>query len=309
MSISGVMRPGHAQIRVLDMEEATQFYGNVLGLIETGRDSIGRVYYRAWDERDHNSLILEPSDRAGLDHLAFKVISEDILEKLESDLRAYGVPTERIAAGELLHTGERVRFEIASGHLIDLYAEKSKAITPQTVVNPPPWNPEAERGIAPSRFDHALIYGPDIEKVQDLFVNVLGFYLTEQVMLEDNETQLAIFLSCSNKAHDIALVRDERAGKLHHVSFLLESWERVLRAADLMSMNRVPIDIGPTRHGITRGSTIYAFDPSGNRFENFCGGYQPYPDWDPLTWTWDEVGAAIFYHDRALNERFLEVVT
>jgi catechol 2,3-dioxygenase len=309
MSISGVMRPGHAQIRVLDMEEATQFYGNVLGLIETGRDSVGRVYYRAWDERDHNSLILEPSDRAGLDHLAFKVVSEDILEKLESDLRAYGVSTERIAAGELLHTGERVRFEIASGHLIDLYAEKSKAITPQNVVNPPPWNPEAERGIAPSRFDHALIYGPDIEKVQDLFVNVLGFYLTEQVMLEDNETQLAIFLSCSNKAHDIALVRDERPGKLHHISFLLESWERVLRAADLMSMSRVPIDIGPTRHGITRGSTIYAFDPSGNRFETFCGGYQPYPDWDPLTWTWDEVGAAIFYHDRALNERFLEVVT
>jgi catechol 2,3-dioxygenase len=309
MSISGVMRPGHAQIRVLDMDEATHFYGNVLGLVETGRDSVGRVYYRAWDERDHNSLILEPSDRAGLDHLAFKVLSVDILEKLDSDLRAYGVPTERIPAGELLHTGERVRFEIASGHVIDLYAEKSKAITPQNVVNPPPWNPESEHGIAPSRFDHALIYGPDVEKVQKLFVEVLGFYLTEQVLLEDNETQLAIFLSCSNKAHDIALVRDERPGKLHHVSFLLESWERVLRAADLMSMNRVPIDIGPTRHGITRGSTIYAFDPSGNRFETFCGGYQPYPDWDPLTWTWDEVGAAIFYHDRALNERFLEVVT
>jgi catechol 2,3-dioxygenase len=309
MSISGVMRPGHAQIRVLDMDEATNFYGNTLGLIETGRDSVGRVYYRAWDERDHNSIILEKSDRAGLDHLAFKVASVDTLEKLDSDLRAYGVPTERIPAGELLHTGERVRFEIASGHQIDLYAEKSKVATPQTVVNPPPWNPESERGIAPSRFDHALIYGPDVEKVQKLFVEVLGFYLTEQVLLEDNETQLAIFLSCSNKAHDIALVRDERPGKLHHVSFLLESWERVLRAADLMSMNRVPIDIGPTRHGITRGSTIYAFDPSGNRFETFCGGYQPYPDWDPLTWTWDEVGAAIFYHDRALNERFLEVVT
>lgn len=309
MGISGVMRPGHAQIRVLDMDEATNFYGNVLGLIETGRDSVGRVYYRAWDERDHNSLILEPSDRAGIDHLAFKVASVDTLEKLESDLKAYGVSTERIAAGELLHTGERVRFEIASGHLIDLYAEKSKVQTPQTVTNPPPWNAESERGIAPSRFDHALIYGPDIEKVQDLFVNVLGFYLTEQVLLEDGKTQLTCFLSCSNKAHDLALVRDERAGKLHHVSFLLESWERVLRAADIMSMNKVPIDIGPTRHGITRGSTIYAFDPSGNRFETFCGGYQPYPDWEPLTWTIDEVGTAIFYHDRALNERFLEVVT
>jgi catechol 2,3-dioxygenase len=309
MALKGVMRPGHVEIRVLDMEEATQFYGEVLGLIETGRDSVGRVYYRAWDERDHNSIILKPADTAGIDHMAFKVVSPDILEKLDSDLRAYGVPTERVAAGELLHTGERVRFEIASGHLIDLYAEKSKVVTPQTVVNPPPWNPETERGIAPTRFDHALLYGPDVEKVQKLFVEVLGFYMTEQVLLEDGETQLAIFLSCSNKAHDLALVRHEEPGKLHHISFLLESWERVLRAADLMSMSRVPIDIGPTRHGITRGSTIYAFDPSGNRFETFCGGYQPYPDWDPLTWTWDEVGAAIFYHDRALNERFLEVVT
>ena len=60
MALKGVMRPGHAEIRVLDMDEATNFYGNVLGLIETGRDSAGRVYYRAWDERDHNSIILKP---------------------------------------------------------------------------------------------------------------------------------------------------------------------------------------------------------------------------------------------------------
>jgi len=26
---------------------------------------------------------------------------------------------------------------------------------------------------------------------------------------------------------------------------------------------------GPTRHGITRGQTIYFFDPSGNRNESF----------------------------------------
>jgi hypothetical protein len=80
------------------------------------------------------------------------------------------------------------------------------------------------------------------------------------------------------KAHDIAFVRHGEPGKLHHVSFKLDSWEQVLRAADIMSMNRVSIDIGPTRHGITRGTTIYAFDPSGNRFETFCGGYETYPD-------------------------------
>lgn len=309
MAVTGVLRPGHAQVRVLDLDEGVNFYGNVLGLTEVGRDGQGRVYFRAWDERDHHSLILRQADQAGIDFFAFKVASSADLDKFEKDLNAYGVATSRIPAGDLLETGERVRFEIPSGHQIELYAEKGPADTPQMSNNPPPWNPEAEKGIAPIRLDHCLLYGPDIEKVQKLFEDVLGFYLVEEVLLEDGKTQLAIWLSCSNKAHDIAFVRHGEPGKLHHVSFLLESWEKVLRAADIMSMNKVPIDMGPTRHGVTRGTTIYAFDPSGNRFETFSGGYQSYPDWKHITWTWDEVGPAVFYHDRALNPAFLEVVT
>lgn len=309
MGMTGVLRPGHAAIRVLDMKEATHFYGEVLGLIEVGRDSYGRVYYRAWDERDHHSIVLREADSAGIDFFGFKVDSCATLARLEADVQAYGLKTERIPAGDLLQTGERVRFEIVSGHAIELYAEKGKANSPQMVDNPPPWNAESERGIAPTRLDHALLYGPDIEKVQDFFVKVLGFYLTEQILMEDGKTQLAIWLACSNKAHDIAFVRHHEPNKLHHVSFLLDSWEKVLRAADIMSMNKISIDMGPTRHGVTRGTTIYAFDPSGNRFETFSGGYQTYPDWDPLTWTWDEVGTAVYYHDRALNPAFLEVVT
>lgn len=309
MGVTGVLRPGHAAIRVLDLREAEHFYGTVLGLIETGRDRHGRVYYRAWDERDHHSIILREADRAGIDFFGFKVDSCATLARLESDIRAYGYATERLPAGDLIQTGDRVRFEIASGHLIELYCEKGKANSPQMVTNPPPWNPEAERGIGPIRFDHGLLYGPDIEKVQDFFVNILGFYLTEQILMEDGKTQLAIWLACSNKAHDIAFVRHPEPNKLHHISFLLDSWEKVLRAADIMSMNKISIDMGPTRHGVTRGTTIYAFDPSGNRFETFAGGYQAYPDWDPLTWTWDEVGAAVYYHDRQLNPAFLEVVS
>jgi len=294
---------------VLDLEEGVNHYKNVLGLVETGRDAQGRVYFKAWDERDHNSLILREADSAGMDFFAFKVADKATLEKLDADLKAYGVTTERIPAGELLETGERVRFMIPSGHAIELYAEKTDVGNGMEYVNPDPWTPDAERGIAPVRLDHALLYGPDIEKVQKLFEDVLGFYLVERVLMEDGKTDLAIWLSCSHKAHDIALVRHPEPGKLHHVSFLLDTWEKVLRAADIMSMNKVSIDIGPTRHGVTRGTTIYAFDPSGNRFETFCGGYQPYPDYAPITWTWEEVGTGVFYHDRKLNERFLTVVS
>lgn len=309
MATTGVMRPGHIQLRVLDIEESVEFYKNVLGLVETGRDASGRVYFKAWDEYDHNSVILRPADRAGMDFIGFKVRDVATLNQLEADLQAYGVATERLPAGELLETGERVRFTIPTGHVMELYAEKTCVGNGQSNVNPDPWTAESEHGIAPVRFDHCLLYGPDIEGNLKLFTEVLGFYLVEQVMLEDGVQQLAIFISCGHKAHDLAFVRHPEPNKLHHVSFLLPTWERVLRAADIMSMNRVSIDIGPTRHGITRGQTIYAFDPSGNRFETFAQGYETYPDAPVRTWTFDEVGAGIFYHDRVLNERFLTVVT
>ena len=52
MAMTGVLRPGHAQVRVLNLEESVHFYRNVLGLVETGRDAQGRVYavvnWEAW---------------------------------------------------------------------------------------------------------------------------------------------------------------------------------------------------------------------------------------------------------------------
>ncbi len=308
MAMTGVLRPGHAVLRVLDLDESVKFYTDVMGLKETGRDKSGRVYFKCNDERDHNSFVIRQADRAGLDHFGFKVLDKATLGKLESDLKAYGVATERVPAGEMLETGERVRFQIPTGHIIELYADKTDVGNGLGYTNPEAWL-ENQKGINPIRMDHCLVYGGDIDANLKLFEQVLGFSLVERVKLEDGTTDLATWLACSHKAHDIAMVRHSEDGKLHHVSFLLESWEQVLRAADIMSMHRVSIDIGPTRHGVTRGTTIYFFDPSGNRLETFCGGYQWYPDMKPTTWTWDEVGRGIFYHDRKLNDAFLSVLT
>lgn len=308
MAMTGVLRPGHAQIRVLDLDESIKWYTDVMGLVPMGKDSQGRAYFKARAERDHNSIILRQADRAGMDFFGFKVRDDATLQALEQKLQAAGVATERMPAGELLETGERVRFKIPTGHTIELYAEKKHVGNATGCLNP-----EVDvidgPGICPIRLDHCLIYGGDIDGSRKLFEEVLGFNLVERVKLEDGTTDLATWLTCSTKAHDIAMVRHSEDDKLHHVSFQLGSWEQVLRAADIMSKNRVSIDVGPTRHGITNGTTIYFFDPSGNRLETFSGGYDHYPDMEPITWTWDEVGAGIFYHNRKLNDAFLSVVT
>jgi len=311
MALTGVLRPGHVQLRVLDLDESLRFYRDVLGLEEMGRDASGRVYLRAWDERDHHSIILRQADRAGMDFMAFKVDSEATMNRLESELRDYGLSTQRMPAGDLLETGERVRFEIPSGHQIELYAHKTFVGSDLGQTDPKPYSAKFDKGIAPMRFDHALLYGPNVDKVLEIFTKILGFHLSEYVTLPDSDVKGALWMCCSNKAHDIAFVIHPEPGKLHHVSFYMESIERVFRAADIMSANDIKVDIGPTRHGITRGGTIYAWDPSGNRFETFSGGNTSYPDLKPIGWTWEGLGegGGLDVAHRKMHETFLTVVT
>lgn len=295
----------------MDLNESVAFYRDVLGLEEMARDASGRVYLKGWDERDHHSVILRQADQAGMDFFAFKVADEATLAKLEADLQAYGLKTSRIPAGDLLETGERVRFEIPSGHQIELYAHKTFVGSDLGQKDPKPYSAKFDKGIAPQRLDHALLYGPNLDKVLEIFTKVLGFHLAEYVTLPDSDIKGALWLCCSNKAHDIAFVVHPEPGKLHHVSFYMESWERVLRAADIMSANDIKVDIGPTRHGITRGGTIYAWDPSGNRFETFSGGNSSYPDLPPIEWSWEGLGegGGLDVAHRKMHETFLTVVT
>ena len=304
----GVLRPGHIQLRVLDLEASVEHYVELLGLHETDRDEQGRVYLKAWSEVDKFSLVLREADEPGMDFMAFKVVDDATLESLTADIEVFGLKVTHKAAGDLKDCGRRIQFTAPSGHVFELYAEK--AYTGKWGVeetNPEAW-PRALRGMKAVRFDHCLLYGDELAKTYDLFVDVLGFYLAEQV-LDPDGNRIAQFLTLSMKAHDVAFIQHEEKAKFHHASFFLETWEDILRAADLISMTDTSLDIGPTRHGITHGKTIYFFDPSGNRNEVFAGGDYMYPDHNPITWKAEDLGKAIFYHDRVLNERFLTVLT
>lgn len=123
------------------------------------------------------------------------------------------------------------------------------------------------------------------------------------------EVGFAYWLTGGNKAHDIAFVEYERPNTIHHHAFYLEDWNAIGHAADLIGKNRVKRDVGPTRHAITRGQTIYFFEPSGNRIETYAGGYAAYPDNPKRTWTVDEIGRGLFYYEGELFPSFLEVVT
>lgn len=307
MAITGVLRPGFVQIRVLDMEEALVHYRDRIGLDEVGTGPDGRVYLKAYDEFDRHSVILRKADRAGMDVMGFKVASDDDLDRFKQRIAAQGITVTDIAAGEQPGVGRRISAVAPTGHRFDLYAHMDGSETGPQTENPDVWRVEP-RGMRAIRFDHCLLYGGDLDGTVKMFVDALDFKLSECVKTPDGMI-IAAFLTCSNKAHDLAIVRHEEDGKFHHASFLLENWHDVGHAADVITRYNMSIDIGPTRHGITRGQTIYFFDPSGNRNEVFAGGYAYYPDNPLRVWQASEVGKAIFYYERALNDRFMGVVT
>ncbi len=313
----GVMRIGHANLRVMDMAAAVKHYEGVLGMTKTLEDKDGNVYLKCWDEWDKYSLILSPSDRAGLNHVAYKVRHERDLDSLAKRIEEYGIKTTMLPEGTLPATGRMLQFNLPSSHEMRLYATKDCVGTDVGSTNPDPW-PDGIKGAGAHWLDHALLMCPfdpakGVNTVVDntrFFMDVLGFFQTEQITVgPGGALQLASFISCSSKPHDIAFVGAPTAG-LHHISFFLDSWHDILKAGDVMAKNKVRIDIAPTRHGITRGETIYFFDPSGNRNETFAGlGYQAQPDRPVTTWTEEEVGRGIFYHTGVLPGSFTDVYT
>jgi len=306
MAHTGVLRPGFIQLRVLDMPSAITHYVDRIGLHQVSEGPDGRIYLKSADEFDHHSVVLRRADSAGMDVMAFKVAKDSDLDRFEKRITDYGYVVDHIPPEEQPGIGRRIGFMLESGHRIELFAHAEQSDPKPLTLNPDVWDYEPH-GMRVRRFDHALLYGPNVEKNLDFFCNVLDFSCTETVGPAGN--LIAVFLSAGMKAHDIAFANYPSPGKLHHISFELESWNDVGHAADIIARYDISIDIGPTRHGITRGQTIYFFDPSGNRNEVFAGGFTFYPDHPIRTWDEGHVGKAIFYYERVLNDAFLSVVT
>lgn len=302
----GILRLGHVDVTVTDLDLTTAYYTQVMGM-QVSAVTEDEVYLKCWDEEDHHSLRLRYAPRVGMDLMSFKVHHEDDLDDMEHRVSRFGFPVERISKGESVGQGESIRFSTPSGHVMELVADVEKVGTSRLRHALTPDEPQSRDHIAPPRMDHMLITAEEVGDSTQFFRDVLGFRITEQ-LLDGNGHQLGTWMERSHSPHDLAIVAGPNGG-LHHFAYWLDDWDQVRDAADVLAYNGIQVDVGPTRHGITRGSTIYFFDPLGTRNEVFTGGYRPDPDFPTLTWTEDNIGRAIFYYEGELNQRFMRVHT
>lgn len=313
----GIMRIGHISINAIDIEESKKYYTKVMDMRITHEDEEGRVYLKCWDEWDKYSVVLNPSESAGMNDIAYKVEKDSDLDEYATILEERGIDTTMKAAEEVPFCGRTLNFKLPSGHDFILYAQKDFVGKDVGTTNPEPW-PDGLTGVGTHWLDHALLMCPldpenginTVAQNTQLMIEVFDMKLAEQVVVgPDGCVQLATWLSAGNTPHDIAFVGGPETG-LHHFAFFLDDWADILKAADVLGKNNVKVDVTPQRHGITRGNTIYFFDPSGNRNETFAGlGYAVYPDMPTITWTEDELWKGIFYHTNQPVESFTNVYT
>jgi catechol 2,3-dioxygenase len=302
----GILRLSHVEIRVPDLELATAYYSEVVGLIETAREP-ERVFMKCWDEHQHHSVVLVYAPTHGLNSFGFKVTDAADLDHYAGRCEAAGAQVQRLEKGEWgPGHGQAIRFDLPSGHRMELVhgMEQVGNLLPRT--NPPP-RPMNLTGIAPPRLDHLFLTAEEVDTVTAYLREVLDFRLTEQVMGDDG-FQIATWLEVSHSSHDIAVITGSNRG-LHHFAFWVDDWNDLRSAADACAYHGVHIETNPTRHGVSRGQCLYFFDPCGNRNEMFTGGYWVDPDAEPITWTEAEMGRALFYYDGVVNQKFLTVHT
>jgi catechol 2,3-dioxygenase len=297
----GILRLSHLELRVVDLELATAYYTEVLGLVEAGRDD-QHVYLKCWDEHDHHSLALLAGPGPGLEHVSFRVERAADLDELAAAAARHGCPVRRLAAGDEVGQCEAIRILAPSGHEVELVRELTRTGSLLPRVNPPP-EPPALLGIHPPRLDHVHVSAEEVSEAAAFYVNVLGFRVSER-LVTGGGSLLGAWLERSGSPNDLAITRGPNGG-LHHFGFWVDDWDQIRRAADVLAYNGVQIETGPTRHGINRSLSIHFFDPFGNRNEVLTGGYRRDPDDEPTTWTEEEIGRAFFHYRGQLDARFL----
>jgi catechol 2,3-dioxygenase len=131
----------------------------------------------------------------------------------------------------------------------------------------------------------------DLKKERDFFTKVLGAMLSEQIVFSDGSVK-AVWFSVNNKSYDLAIAADHTGhhGRLHHVTFAVDSREDVLKAADICLDNNVFIETGPHKHAINQTFFLYMYEPGGNRFEVATASARLIlaPDWQTCTWNEEE---------------------
>lgn len=297
----------HAEVLSPKPAESLDFYKNILGLEESGREAQS-VYLRGWGEWSYHSLQLTEAEAPGIRHIGWRAWSPEHLAAAVDRVEAAGA-----GAGwfeDSVGHGPAYRFRGPGGHLHELFWEVDEYEPPAELRSTFPCRPQRykPRGAAPRQIDHVTVATAHPLSDAEWYRDTLNFTFTEYTVLDDADVPVFAMVTNNEKSHDLGLLLDptDMKGRLHHVSYWVDSRDELLRSADIFINADIPLEFGPGRHGMGEQDYLYVREPGGVRIEINTGGYRLYvPDWRTRKWTPAE-GSNSFYRNMPSPDSMME---
>ncbi|MEM7347695.1 MAG: 3,4-dihydroxyphenylacetate 2,3-dioxygenase [Chloroflexota bacterium] len=273
-----IVRISHVEWGVTDMDYCRDFYLEMVGY-HCEEDLGDILYLRGMEEFNHHSLVLVKADEPSVHRIAFKVASEDDLDKAETFFASKGQPTawvDKHAQGRTLHTTDPFGVPLEFYYRMD----RGEDILQKYYLY---------KGARIQRIDHVNLFTNDVDAHSAFYVSELGFRLTEITLADikdENSPMWAAWMHRRGGVHDIAFTNG-LGPRLHHIGVYVSTATEIIDFCDRLASSDYidAFERGPGRHGIANAFFLYMFDRHGHRIELFASDYMTVdPDHPARIW-------------------------
>lgn len=278
-----------AHVGLWSTEVSTQgrFYRQVLGLdLRLPIDSSAQQDVDLEDANiflalgeEHHSLALfndtravvsngrKPTSRTQLHHLSFEVDTDAELAALAARLNIAGIDVALGTRDGDPDMGDTLWFNDPDGNRIEISVTSDEYLSPGA-------NSTRRVLLRPYTLQHVALYTPRLEEMVDFYTEALGFDISDWLLRE------CAWLRCNNNHHSLLFMQGKQA--LDHVGYSIADGSELLRWADYLSRNQIPVLWGPGRHGAGNDLFLRFADSEGLHIE-LSAELQQYYDRDVTT--------------------------
>ena len=228
----------HLEITTPDVAASAEFYVKKFGM-RVVDEAGGAVYLRCWGDYYRYSLVVRHGEEPGLANMAWRTESAAALDAAVAKVEAAG--TQGSWKGNGLSHGKSYEFTGPYGHPMKLVWEVDRYQAESEFASIYPDRPEkrSSHAAAPRFLDHVTVACSDVRGFAKWYSDTLGFRVMAFTDLDEAPITVFSVLTTNEKSHDLGVVLDtsNRAGRVNHIAFWVDTHEDLLRTADVLMEN------------------------------------------------------------------------
>lgn len=201
-----------------------------------------------------------------LHHLAFEVDTDAELAALAARLKISGIELTLRARDGDPDLGDTLWFNDPDGNRVEISVVPDELTSRSTHVAK-----KRPALLQPYGLQHIALTTPHLEAMIDFYTESLGFDISDWLLRE------CAWLRCNNNHHTIVFMQGSPG--VDHVGYTIAGGNELLRWADYLGHQQVPLLWGPGRHGAGSDLFLRIADPEGIHIE-LSADLQQYHDHD-----------------------------